>query len=101
MSLSSTSTLIEVRAAYDDNADYDDGAGDIAKARLFKQAVRILIRRTPAESRSGADAVRDDTARMKEELDEVKRWLTANDPAHAGTRAAGSVRHASFREFRT
>ncbi len=44
MTLSSSSTLVEVEAAYDDNSAYAEN-NSVAQAKIFAQACRILLRR--------------------------------------------------------
>jgi hypothetical protein len=99
LAISSTSTLAEVIAQFEDNADYDVSA-DTAKAKLFIVACRILLRRNPNEVAHGTGRVRIEPGAIQGELDAAMAWLKANDSTSvAGPR--GYVRYANFRNFRT
>lgn len=80
-------TYDEACEQYDDNCDWDDGAGDVAKARLFKQACRILLRKTPTlamhTAMGGPHQVMHDVKVVQAELNRVVSWLNGNDPAIA------------------
>ena len=96
--LSSTSTLAEIQASYDDNASWFED-NSVSKARAFATAVRMLIRRTAKRASTGGgtgEMVEMDTAQLREELKDVVEWLSAND----GDRAGPSVRFVSFEDFR-
>lgn len=99
MSLTSSSTLAEVQAAYDDNADYDV-ENDTAKCKLFIQACRIYLRRMVNRADHGAASVWDDYEKVEAELKAAKAWLQANDSTAAPTVSPGSIRHVSFENFR-
>lgn len=72
--LSSSSTLAEVQAAYDDNASYleDDS---VVKAKAFVTAVRILLRRTPSRAEKGSNAQGWNHESLRKELEEARDWL--------------------------
>ena len=53
--LSSSSTLVQVENAYDDNASYAEDES-VAKCRAFLTACRILLRRMPAQTGAAGDA---------------------------------------------
>jgi hypothetical protein len=98
MPLSSSSTLAEVEAAYDDNASFEEDR-DVTKCRAFMTAVRILLRRNPEEA-----GTRESNAKFRMDLlaDELKRaqqWLAANDTGSAGA-SGPSVIHQDFSSFR-
>jgi hypothetical protein len=97
-SLSSTSTDAQVWASYDDNASYAEDVS-VAKAKAFTTAVRILLRRLPAESGTREGNVRFDLVTLRAELQEARDWLTANDAAAAGAGAPVAVR-AGFNNYR-
>lgn len=91
--LSSSSTLAEVQAAYDDNAAYaeDDSA---AMAAEFVTACRILLRRLPKSVMRGAsDQVALEPEMIRQEMVAAQRWL-------AGKRTGGGVVHPDFRNLR-
>jgi hypothetical protein len=96
--LSSTSTDAEVYAAYDDNASYAEDAS-AAKARAFTTAVRMLLRRLPAESGTREGNVRFDLVTLRAELQEARDWLTANDATATG-RGAPVATRAGFNNYR-
>lgn len=68
---------------YDDNSDWDDGAGDVSKARLFKQACRVLIRKTPSlamhTAMGGPHQLMHDIKVVQAELNRVVAWLEIHD----------------------
>lgn len=93
MALSSTSTLAQVLAQYDDNADYEtDGSG--AKGHLFKESLRHLMRRSPAEMASSRGALNQsvsyDLVRWENELTEVTKFLKAIGKYYPAGAAIGS-----------
>ncbi len=87
-SLSSSSTLAECEAAYDDNCSYGDGAGSVSQARAFAQACRILLRRYNSSVGAGGATMSRDVNRIQSALDDAVGWLNANDTA---TSAGGVV----------
>lgn len=100
MALTSASTFAEVRAAYDDNLDYDLVAS-VTKAKDFIQAARFLLRRLTMEMTHGQSTVRDDPKKISGELAKAEAWWRANDATASGAAAgAGRVRHYDTRDFR-
>ena len=95
-SLSSSSTLAQVKNAYYDNADYDVD-GDIGQARTFIVACRQLLLRLPKRGKKADDEVELDPVRIEKQLDDARSWLALNNDT-APTNL--SVLHASFEEFR-
>ena len=94
-SLSSESSYEEVKAAYDDNASYEEDASRV-KALAFITACRFLARRLPmSAARDGQSVSRES---LREEAAEARDWLTANP----GSSGAGSlrVRFGDFQDFR-
>lgn len=96
MSLTSASTNAEVEAAYDTNADYDNGAGDVSKAQLFVQAGRFLMRRYATNASAGGTTFGRDVRVIQDELKRADAWLNLNDTA----RNTGSVTVMDMREAR-
>jgi len=84
MALSSTSTLADVNAAYENNADYDL-VESVTKAKDFVVACRFLLRRQPEESVSGNDRTREDYHKVQGQHDDALRWLRANDASFKGS----------------
>jgi len=86
--LSHFSSLDDVKAAFDDAASYAE-SGDVAMARQFQTAVRILMRRTPRRARHGSTAggeeIELDHTSLREMLVEVNQWLAARDTATGGS----------------
>lgn len=102
MSLSSSSTLAQVNAAYDDNADYaESGGGSTTKAAAFIQACRILLRRIATEAATGPERIRQDEnlRAIRAELNDAKDWLALNDTT-SGAGVNGGVKHLSLEGFR-
>lgn len=98
LTLSSTSTLAEVQAAYDDNCSYDlDGSAE--KCRQFIQAARILLRRRAEETANGTSRTRDDYHKIQGELKKAEAWWAANDTTSSSGQGS-SVLFPSFQTFR-
>lgn len=91
--LSSSSTLAEVQAAYDDAASYYEDAS-VAKAKSLATAGKILIRRLPVESQIGnRHKVRTTVALIKEEVASAQRFIAI--------RSTNRVKHLSVEDYRT
>lgn len=96
--LSSTSTTAEIKAAYDDNASYEED-GSATKARAFITACRLLLRRLPVQvgrSGRGSEEVRLDPDLLRRQLEDAQVWLASSPDASD----LGGVRHPSFANFR-
>jgi hypothetical protein len=83
MSLTSSSTLVEVQAAYDDNASYAED-GDVAKAKAFITACRILLRRMPKESGTREQHFKMNPELIQKEMDAAQQFVAANDTTSGG-----------------
>lgn len=94
--LSSASTLAQVKAAYDDNASYEE-VGSVAKARAFVTAARILLRRMPASAGAGGAYVSLSPTTIRDELHAAQTWLASHADVDAG---GGGVRAISLESFR-
>ncbi|MEY2855666.1 MAG: hypothetical protein RL030_2798 [Pseudomonadota bacterium] len=92
----SSSTLAQVEAAYDDNADYRDSSS-VTKARLFAQACRILVRRYVSGIAIDGASTSRNVDLIKQQLSDVDGWLDGNDTARS---SSGSV-VLDFREARS
>jgi hypothetical protein len=103
MSLSSSSTLVEVQNAYDDNASYAED-GDVAKAKAFITACRILLRRMPGESGTREQHFKMNPELIQKEMEAAQQFVAANDTANGTGGGASSngpkVIHSDFRNFR-
>ena len=83
MTLSSTSTLVEVEAEYDDNASYrqNDSATQCA---AFITACTILLRRYAQEaSSSGGSSMVRNMDVIQGELEGAKTWQASNPDLNA------------------
>jgi len=96
--LSSSSTLTEVNAAYADNASYFEDAS-ATKARAFTTACRILISKLATEQAVGAERVRldENIRQLREEIKAAEAYANANS-TNAANR--GSVRQIGTRNLR-
>jgi hypothetical protein len=85
--LSSTSTLAEIKAAYVDNADYDDasGAANVAKAKLYRHACRILLMRLPKVTGQGTEIMHLTPDLLVKEIEKASEWLAGHDTASGGS----------------
>jgi hypothetical protein len=79
----SSSTLAQVEAAYDDNADYRDSSS-VTKAREFAKACRILVRRYLSGVSNDGTSVNRNVELIKDQLEDVEVWLDGNDTARTG-----------------
>lgn len=70
-------------AAIQANADYDDGAGNVTKARALKAACRKLLALRPARSQrfatGGPNLIDFNHVAVARLLDDVSAWLVVND----------------------
>jgi hypothetical protein len=96
--LSSSSTLTEVEAAYDDNAGYAKTAS-LSKCRDFIEAARILLRRYPSTATKGANALSYPLDRIQKELDRAVEWLSVNSTTESDI-PGPRVTRADFRYLR-
>jgi hypothetical protein len=97
-SLSSTSTLAEIEASYDDNASYAEDAS-ATKAAAFVTACTLLLRRTlkrVAHGGRGGQELEWDPASLREQIKDARLWIAAN-PASSST---GGVKYADLSNFR-
>lgn len=96
--LSSTSTLAQIKAAYADNASYEED-DDATKAQAFITACRMLMMNLPKRTVHGG---RGEEVELPIEL--IEKQLTAARSwrgSHGGLAAGGAgVKHADFRDFR-
>ena len=90
--LSSTSTLAEVKAAYFDNASYEEDAS-ATKAAAFITACRFLLLKLPKRARhADRNEIELEPGQIRNELLAAKAWLAGQ--------AGSGVRFASFESFR-
>lgn len=93
--ITSSSTLAQILAAYDDNLSYMTD-GSTAKALAFIEACMALLRRMPASGTSPlGHSVSHDIGVLRDELAEARKWYAANS-----TSGAGGVKHYSFEDYR-
>jgi len=93
--LSSSSTLAEIQASYDDNASYaeDDST---AKAAAFVTACRILLRviaKASVQGGRGGFELHTDPESLRSEMAAANRWRSLRQ-------TTGGVRHTSLENFR-
>lgn len=87
--LSSTSSLDDIKAAYADNADYETSV-DTAKAATFIVACRLLLLKLPAVAGKGGATLTMNPTLIAGELLYAQRWLKGQQAA-AGTGSAATV----------
>ena len=85
MTITSTSTLEEVEAQYDDNADYLE-AGSVGKCASFMQATRMLLRRYATSMMRNSVRVDRDIPTLRMQLADAERWFQANGGMGTATR---------------
>lgn len=83
--LTSSSTLAQIKAAYVDNASYAEDNSP-AKARAFITACRILLLKLPrsAEGPGGGERVELEPRIIQDEANRAHRWLALNSGTGAG-----------------
>ena len=85
-SLTSASTLAEIRAAYADNASYLE-VGSAVKARTFITACRLLLLSLPKRAmkggRSSGEEIELEPRLLAEQIGEAKRFLSEANLAAA------------------
>lgn len=95
--INSSSTLDEIKAAYLDNATYDE-EGDAAKAKAFIVACRALLLKMPRRARHGGNEEIELTPdEIRRELDKARQWLTVHGDDTADT---ARVRHLGLEDYR-
>ena len=86
--LTSASTLAEIKAAYADNASYlEDGSA--TKARAFITACTLLLLRLPKRVSKGGgqgEEIELDPQLLADQIGEAKRYLSAANVAIAPTK---------------
>lgn len=96
--LSSSSTIAEVKDAYDDNASYYED-NSVAKAKGLVTAGLILLRRVPKRARHGSpgEEIEIDPAVIAAEVRTAKAFIEASGGGTGGPR----VKHPSFEDYRS
>ena len=94
--LTSSSTLAQIVAAYVDNASYEEDAST-TKAAAFISACRIILIKRPKKAAVGGEEIELDLELIARELDSARRWLATNGSVAAG---GGGVKAISFEGFR-
>lgn len=79
-SISSASTLDQVRASYDDNCSYQEDAS-ASKCAAFITAATMLLRRLPLETSKEGQQLRLSLDLIKAELKQARNWLATNPTA--------------------
>lgn len=97
--LSSTSSVDDIRDAYADNASWEED-GDVAKAKAFVTACRLLLLVLPRRMQQGGgggslNQMDQNTDLIQTEMAKARAFIAANQ-----TGSGGSVRHFSFEDFR-
>lgn len=96
--LSSSSTLEEVKGAYLDSASYAADA-DAAKARVFMTACAMLLLLLPSRvSQGGAGDVTFDKDSIREQMKLAEGWIASHPGAAVGS--GGESRYFDVRNFR-
>ncbi len=91
-------TYAEEVAIYEANLDYDDD-NDVAKAKLYKNAILWLLRATPEEAWHGSQRTKE-SMHLQDELKRVRSWLSTNDPNATRTQSQSRVVYKDLRGFR-
>jgi len=99
-SLSSSSTLAEIRASYADNASYEE-EGSVEKARAFLTACKLLVARLyTIEAADGAQVQRE-VRLIAEQESAARKWLQQVGGAVVPTSTTSPrAKHISLEDFR-
>lgn len=97
-SLSGSSTLAQVRAAYDDNASYEED-NSVSKCKAFITACRILLHRRPTQGQFEDGLVQFDQRLIQRELEDARAWLRSSE-THSKPTGGGLVKHLRFDGWR-
>lgn len=93
--LSSASTLDQIKNSYLDNASYQEDS-DVGKCRAFITAARMLLLKLPQSSRKGDSELTLSISSIQAALREARQWLGTANVAAAG----GGIRYADFSNLR-
>lgn len=96
--LSSTSTLAQIEAAYVDNASYAEDAS-VTKAKAFITACRILLLKLPKEAGTRDSRTAFNSDLIQREMETAQEWVSANDTASSPS-GGPVVTRTSFELFR-
>lgn len=91
--LSSSSTLAEIKDAYLDNGSYEED-DSTTKAAAFITACRLLLIKLPKKAVKSAAEVELEPGLIKAELTSARRWLATKGAV------GGGVTHVDMRGFR-
>lgn len=95
MSITSSSTPAQIRAAYLDNVGYET-AGSAAMAMAFIEACRALLIVLPAMTGTAGSTTQFSPQLIQGQLEEARLWLSQNPASGAG----GGSKHFAFEDFR-
>lgn len=93
--LSSASTLDQIKASYLDNGSYLEDS-DVTKCKAFITACRLLLLKLPQSARKGDSELTLSISSIQSELKFAKQWLATANAAAAG----GGIRYADFSNLR-
>ncbi|HOE64657.1 MAG TPA: hypothetical protein PKW18_13890 [Candidatus Sumerlaeota bacterium] len=99
-SLSSTSTLADVKAAYANNASYEEDKSP-AKARVFITACRMLLQypiSVTSTTQAGTEQMTYDIRVIQAQMDAARIWLESFEQSVGGFNSR--VKVLSFNNFR-
>lgn len=98
--VTSTSTLVQVQAAYDDNASYA-ASNSLTMAQDFVTAARILLRRIPGESSTRDGGVKFQLELLSREIERAESWMAAGNGVVPGEPGASGATAAPFTRVST
>lgn len=97
MTLDGNSTMTEVEQEYDDTASYSE-TYDVAKAKRFVTAVRILLRRMYSQQNQNDTSLSSRIDLLRDELRDAQDFINKRDPDAASPQPR--VTFADFAGFR-
>ena len=97
--LDSSSTVDDIKAAYWNNASYQED-NSLTKCKAFVTACRLLLSlpmSTTSTIEGRNESISFDMVRIQNELNAANAWLSINDTYSGVSR---QVKHLSFEDFR-
>lgn len=97
-SVTSSSTVAEIEAAFVDNGSYVEDQS-VSKCRAFITAARALLIKLPTTATKGANTLSFRVESVQKELERAQSWLEARDTTGDDLPGPGNT-YADFRSSR-
>lgn len=97
--LTSASSDDDVRAAYEDNASYDE-VGDVAMAKAFVVACRFIVNRGCAMVSTNGRTIQYSQELIQKQIEDARRWMVGQPTADGTTTDGAGAMYGDFGSFR-